>query len=214
MRIGPDGNLWIVDVGSPAISEPIIAGAPKILAFDPTSGKLVHSYVLTEQVLFPRSFIDDIRFNGDTAYVTDAGIPGIVVLDLKSGEMRRVLDRQPSTTDQQPMRARGHALYDKDGKDVKVHSDQLEVAPNGKYLYYMPSSGPLYRIATSDLADKTLSDVELEKRVKLFAEVGSTGGTAIDAEGNIYVSDTDRSAILKVTPSGSVSTLVQDDRLD
>ena len=214
MRIGPDGNIWIVDVGSPAISEPIIEGGPKILAFDPKNGKLVRSYGFSDRLLFPRSFIDDIRFNDDVAYITDAGIPGLIVLDLKTGDMRRVLDRQPSTTDQQPMRARGHALYDQDGKDVKVHSDQLEVAPNGKNLYYMPSSGPLYRVATSDLADKTLSDVDLEKRVKTFAKVGTTGGTAIDAAGNIYVSDTDQSSILKVTPSGSISTLLQDERLD
>ena len=34
------------------------------------------------------------------------------------------------------------------------------------------------------------------------------------AAGNIYVSDIDKSSILKVTPSGSISTLIQDERLD
>jgi hypothetical protein len=38
-------------------------------------------------------------------------------------------------------------------------------------------------------------------------------GTAIDAAGNIYVSGTDRERVIKITPMGKVSTLIQDPRL-
>jgi len=37
--------------------------------------------------------------------------------------------------------------------------------------------------------------------------------TPIDAAGNIYVSDTDREPVIKITPVGKVSTLIQDPRL-
>lgn len=41
----------------------------------------------------------------------------------------------------------------------------------------------------------------------------SLGGTAIDAHGNIYVSDTDRQEILKISPNGTWSVFIHDERL-
>ena len=42
---------------------------------------------------------------------------------------------------------------------------------------------------------------------------GTAGGTAIDSRGNLYVSDTEHNAVLKVSPNGKAETLVQDPRL-
>lgn len=47
----------------------------------------------------------------------------------------------------------------------------------------------------------------------MFAETPTTGGTAIDSEGNIYYSDPDNYRILKITPSAKISTLITDPRL-
>jgi hypothetical protein len=58
-----------------------------------------------------------------------------------------------------------------------------------------------------------VSERDRAKQVKKFANTPSTGGTAIDDAGNIYVSDIDRQLVLKITPEGSVSTLIQDTRL-
>jgi hypothetical protein len=41
----------------------------------------------------------------------------------------------------------------------------------------------------------------------------TTGGTAIDAAGNLYLSDTNHRRILKITPQREVTTLVADSRL-
>ena len=46
-----------------------------------------------------------------------------------------------------------------------------------------------------------------------FALTPSTGGTAIDADGNIYVSDTDRQNIERICPNGTRSIFVHDERL-
>ena len=53
----------------------------------------------------------------------------------------------------------------------------------------------------------------LGRDVQPFALTPSTGGTAIDAQGNIYVSDTQRQSILRVSANGTMETLVQDPRL-
>jgi sugar lactone lactonase YvrE len=46
-----------------------------------------------------------------------------------------------------------------------------------------------------------------------FANTPSTGGTAIDADGNIYVSDTDSQRIIKTSANGTKTLLTQDPRL-
>jgi hypothetical protein len=54
------------------------------------------------------SLLDDIRFNPATgkAYLTDAGSPGLIVLDLESGMATRVLDDDPSTSATMPVSVR------------------------------------------------------------------------------------------------------------
>ncbi|CAJ2503643.1 Uu.00g110370.m01.CDS01 [Anthostomella pinea] len=54
---------------------------------------------------------------------------------------------------------------------------------------------------------------ELESYVEPFAHTPSTGGTAIDAAGTVYNSDTDSQRIIAIAPNGTMATLVQDSRL-
>jgi hypothetical protein len=94
-----------------------------------------------------------------------------------------------------------------------VHADQLEVSPDGRYLYFQSASGPLYRIETRYLLDPHLPAAELSQHVQLFCDTPSTGGTAIDAEGNLYVTDVNHQRILKITPDAQATTLLEDKRL-
>ena len=212
LRIGPDGSLWIVDAGSPGSNQPAVPGAGRIFQVDLKTNQVARVYPLTEAAK-PRSYIDDIRFNGPTAYITDVGEPGLIVLDLKSGKARRVLDGDPSTTARRPMYADGVVQRDKDGKDRVAHADQLEVSPDGKYLYFQPCPGPMARIGTRWLDDPTLTSTELARHVENWWDAPTCGGTAIDAAGNLYFSDTNAERILKITPDKEVTTLVADPRL-
>jgi sugar lactone lactonase YvrE len=94
-----------------------------------------------------------------------------------------------------------------------VHADQLEVSADGRWLFYQPCSGPMSRIETRFLDDASLPEAQLESHVEAFADTPSTGGTAIDASGTIYLSDTEQSRILAIAPNGQVSTLLADPRL-
>ena len=212
LRIGPEGALWIVDTGAPGIEKPKLPHGPKIVKLDLATGKPTRVYDLGGATN-DKSFIDDIRFHGPLAYITDAGAPGVIILDLASGATRRVLDNDPSMTAQRAMTGDAHVMHGPDGKPIKIHADQLEVSPDGKFFFYQPASGPMSRIATRYLDDTKIDSKQLAKHVSTFAKTPSTGGTAIDAEGTIYVSDVDHHRILAIRADGSKSIVVEDKRL-
>ncbi|MFI6243298.1 SMP-30/gluconolactonase/LRE family protein [Micromonospora sp. NPDC050795] len=211
LRAGPDGRLWIVDSGSPRIGGAQVPGGARLIAVDPDDDRVERVYHLDEAVQ-PGSYVDDVRFNGRVAYLSDAGAAGLIVLDLDSGRSRRVLDGHPSTAGG-PVVADGRVLRDPDGAEVRLHVDQLEVSPDGRWLYYQPASGGMYRIATRWLDDPSVSSDELARAVERWCDTPSTGGTAIDATGTIYLSDLERRRVLVLAPDRSVRTLVADPRL-
>ncbi len=212
VRFGPDGTLWVVDFGSPGLGEAEVKHGPKLVGMNIATGQVVETLYLDAQTRSD-SALDDVRFNGNHAYLTDAGWPGLIVVHLPDGVAYRVLSDTDSVKAMKPLRGEGQELKDKHGKAIYFHADQLEVSPDGKLLYYQPCSGPMAVVETAYLDDPKVTDVERVKHVRTFVENGTAGGTAIDRAGNVYVSDTDHSAVLKVTPAGKVSTLVQDARL-
>lgn len=212
IRIGPDGALWVVDRGGPGIGAPLAPHGVKLVKIDLADNRVTRVYDLAP-VTAPWSFVDDVRFNGHFAYLTDAGKPGLIVLDLDSGMGRRVIDGHPSTVAQTPLRAEGRFIRDRKSDPVNIHADQLEISADGREFYFQPSNGRLSRIETRYLDDASLSDAEVGQHVERFAETPSTGGTAIDASGVIYLSDTDKTRILTISPEGRITVLVTDPRL-
>lgn len=212
VRTGPHGALWIVDVGAPGFGKPKVPRGPKVVEVDLATNKVVKVFPL-DSLTNATSRIDDIRFHGALAYITDAGSPGVIVLDLLTGAGRRVLDGDPSLTAQRPVTAEDHLLRGPDGAPVRIHVDQLEVSPDGKFFYYQPASGPMSRVATRYIDDPKLTEPQLAKHVTTFSRTGSTGGTAIDADGNIYCSDTQDHRVWIIDPNGKRSLLVEDPRL-
>ena len=211
IRFGPDGTLWVVDFGAQSL-EPVVPHGPKLVGFDATTGAVTH-LVYLDSVTRPSSAVDDVRFNGTHAYITDAGSPGIIVRDQRTGALWRALDRTPPVTERRPLMADGRAATNERGEPTVFHADQLEVSPDGKILYFQPASGPMYAIETAYLDARGTSDAERLRHVRVFSRNGSTGGTAIDARGNVYVSQTNDHRVLRVTPAGVTTTLASDPRL-
>jgi sugar lactone lactonase YvrE len=191
LRIGPDGRLWLVDAGAPGIGLPAVAGGARLIVVDLASDEIVQIYDLgpaTQET----SYIDDVRFNASVGYLTDAGAPGLIVLDLVTGQSRRVLDGHPSTVDHRTMRADGEVLRGQDGSELRIHADQLEVSPDGRQLYFQPASGPLARTETRWLDDPSVQASALANQVETWLDTPTTGGTTIDAAGTTYLNDVER----------------------
>lgn len=213
IRIGPDGNLWIVDTGTPAMGkDPLPGNAAKLIVVDIKINQVVRTIPLGD-VSRPHSFFDDLRIFQNNIFITDAGEPAIIVLDLKSGKGRRLLEKHRLATDSMPLYAEGEPMYTSDGALLKIHSDQLEVSPDGKWFYFQPVSGPLVRVPLHLLINPDVSPTELSSAVEVFVKTPTTGGTVMDADGNIYLSDVNKLQILKITPDGKISTVIKNSRL-
>ncbi|KAL3298399.1 major royal jelly protein [Colletotrichum asianum] len=195
-RIGPDGRFWVVDGGTTNSDGELVSGSSKLAGVNLTTNAVDKVYYL-DNLTETGSVIDDVRFNGNVAYLSDTA-GALVVMDLTTGEGKRVLDTRGGDS------------------TLSVGLDQIEVSPDGVYLYYQPCNGGMYRIETQyvdgALTNSTLAE-NLGDYAVPFALTPSTGGTTIDGDGNIYVSDTNLLAIWKVKPDGSSSILVQDDAL-
>jgi hypothetical protein len=218
-RIGPDGKLYVIDSGQPGGSGATQAGrgpvafpyGPKVVQIDVTTAEVTRIYYFGNSTN-SASHLDDIRFHNSTskAYLTDAGSAGLIVLDLAAGETRRVLSNDPSTGSYIPVSAEGSFLRSSDGSPSYTYADQLEVSPDGKWFYHQSSAGSMSRISTEALdaafSNSSMNQNEvLDAWVEPFAHTPSTGGTAIDAQGNIYNSDTDSQRVIKIAPNGTVS---------
>jgi sugar lactone lactonase YvrE len=218
-RIGPDGKLWVIDKGGAALGAPVeLPYGPKLVVIDLETDEVSRIYYMGN-VTRVDSLLDDVRFNPHTgrAYLTDAGSPGLIVLDLASGMAVRVLDGHPSTSATVPVSGEGTLMHL--GSDpAYIYADQLEVSPDAKWFYYQPANGGLFRIQTKWLEQAYYnsslnSNAVLGEYVEPYVHTPSTGGTAIDADGNIYVSDTDSQRIIKICTNGTQTLLVQDPRL-
>ncbi|GAN53447.1 hypothetical protein Tasa_009_242 [Tanticharoenia sakaeratensis NBRC 103193] len=214
IRIGPDGKLWVVDSGEANVGgkeNPPDGARPKLVAIDLSHNTVDHVIPL-DRAVTPHSYIDDLRFAGPFLFLTDAGDPALVVIDTRDGSERRVLQHARSTTDERDMMAEGHVLTT-GGKPARIQADQIETAPDGHTVYFQPSSGPLFAAPAAALEDPNLSEAQLEAQVRQVYDTPTTGGTAIDGNGNLYVSDVDHLKILKISPDGRASTLIADPRL-
>ena len=213
VHLGPHGGLWVVDTGSAAHGKPPLPGAAKLVRFDLARNVATRTVVMPAAALRPKSMIDDVRFNGEHAYVTDAGAPGLIVVDLATGAARRLLDGDPSTTARRPIVVDGKTVIGPDNKPAMINADQLEVTPDGKHLYYQPLCGPMFRIATSLLDDPRASAQAVAAGVEFWYDTPALGGTAIAPDGTLYLDDVENDSVLRLTPDRALSRVIADPRL-
>lgn len=215
MRTDGKGHLWIVDAGVTDFGGKVVPGGAKVVVVDLQKNKVTKIYTFNDSVAKPSSYIDDIRLNGRYAYLTDAGDPGIVILDLETGEARRVLENSPAThaPKDRDIILDGKVVYAPNGEPLRVNADPLEVSNDGKWFYFGSLEGPWHKIETRWLNDPTLSEKELAKKVEFWQDLPPVGGTVMDSKGNMYFSDLANNSLKRLTPNGKIETIITDSRL-
>jgi sugar lactone lactonase YvrE len=208
------GNLWVIDAGAPAQAQ-VVPDAPKLVRIDLQTNRVAQTFAFDTDIAPQGSYLNDMRFSPDGlyAYITDSGTRGaIVVLDVSSGQARRLLDGDPTTQADKSVTVQidGKPLRRPDGRGVEFSADGIALSPDGRHLYWQAVKGKtLYRIATAALHDAALSKKEVSAQVERMGENGPADGLHMDQQENLYVSAVQDHAI-KVRAHGELSTLVQD----
>lgn len=212
-----NGIVWILDnaMGS---NRP-----PQLVGWDTESDELYTTISLADATP-PGSFINDLRIDEttQTAFITDpAGgdNAALIVVDLETGEARRVLEGHYSVTPEPiDLFVEGNPLLSRTDERTyqrpNVGVDAIALDPNNEWLYYGSIHGTsLYRIRTADLTDASLSATQLAERVEKYADKPMCDGILMDGAGNIYLGELSANAIGVITPDREYRRLIEDPRL-
>jgi len=216
LAVDRQGRLWTIDHGKHGTAR------ARLLAFDLSSGKVAHDHVFSPDEAQVGSFLQDLEVDakGETVYIADVSFfrknPGIVVYDVASGKARRRLERDPSVMPQdwiirtpaREMKFLGGVVALKSGIDGVVLSN------DDAWLYYAAMNhDTLYRVRTADLREPGLDDVALAKRIEKVGRKPLSDGLGIDQNGGVLVTDIEHGGVVRVSPDGTLATLVATPRV-
>ena len=149
--VDANDDLWVLDPASPKM-QGVTKGGPKLVKIDlKTNHRHADDPVRRAISRAAKSYLNDVRVdvNSNTAFITDSGKGGIVVVDLNTGKARRLLDGDDSVAAEKGLKlaVNGRELYDAQKKSPpQMNSDGIALTSDG-YLYYHALTGhTLYRI--------------------------------------------------------------------
>lgn len=205
-----EGILWMLDSakttdrakGRPA------ALVPKLVAWDTRANRFARVIEIPEPASLPESqhndFVVDLKHQviviADEAIGEGSnghgGKAALVVVDLRSGKSRRVLQGHESVL---PLREpiRWDVGQPSEGSvGLNVGADGIALDHASEWLYFAPLNNyKVYRVRMSDLVDTTLSGAELGRRVQVWSDKPFAGGMTIDAQGNLYLTEVGERAV-------------------
>lgn len=211
-------NLWGLDPASPKM-EGVVKGGAKLLKIDLKTNQVAQNIPFGEEVAPTRSYLNDVRVDTDTdtAFITESGLGAIVVVDLKSGKARRLLEDHASTKAEKDLKLKidGKELLTGDKQTPEIHADGIALDPRTGYLYYHALTGrTLYRIKTELLRDENLSSAELEKNVENMGQTGPPDAMLESSDGSVYITSIEDNAIVRFNPdTRKLERVIQDKRV-
>ncbi|MCR9163501.1 MAG: L-dopachrome tautomerase-related protein [Nannocystaceae bacterium] len=204
-------RLWVV---APAGLED---RPSRLWCFDLRTNTLLFREDLPESAgMFPQ----DLRVtpDGNTVILADTGAfsladPAIVVFDVQTRRVRRVLENHPSVV------AQPWQLQLDDGPYTLAYGlvtfavgvDGLAVSDDGQWLYYAAMSHDgLFRVPISVLRDDS---ADVAAAVERVGTKPLSDGIEIDPEGNVFVTDVEHGGLVRIDPRGQLQTIARSDEV-
>jgi sugar lactone lactonase YvrE len=214
LRIDRQGHLWVLDQANHG------SGDAKLLSFDLKTGKVVRQIHFDRALAGLGSHLNDfaVHPDGNRIYIAEASIfaqtPALIVYRRSDGKARRLLEGHPSvmpepyyiTVDGSPIEPLG--LF-----AVRPGVDSIALDRKGEWLYFgAVTASKMYRVPVAALDDEGLTAPQLAERVEVFAEKTQSDGITSDDAGNLYLSDPEHNAVVRLGPDGKLETLLADKR--
>lgn len=208
-----EGSLWVLDPANPWFAG-VVPGGAKLVQIDFATGAVVRVVTFDQTVAPAGSYLNDVRIDHehDAAYISESGVGALVVVDLVTGESRRVLDEHPSTSAEDTVLVfAGEEWLLPDGSVPQVHADGIAYDETADLVYYQALTGrTLYRIAGATLRDPSLDDAAFAEAVETVATSGPSDGLLWDGADGIFISAIEDDAIKRWSPGSGVETVISD----
>jgi len=217
-------RAWFLDQGH-IQGEPCQDGAQKIVCWDITKNELVESIPVPDEIAsYEASFLNDLmvdNLNG-FVYIADSGIftdplqGGLIVYNMKTKDLRRVLHQHKSTQDVPGywFEIAGKRVW-KD-QPMRTGADGIALSADRKTLYWCPlTDRNLYSIDTALLQDFSTPQEEIAEAVVDLGDKGTNSdGLGADNRGKIYYTMLEGQGIGIYDPDQrTFSEFVSDDRM-
>lgn len=205
LRGDEQGVVWMLDMGQRTNV------TPKIVGWNTRTDRLERLIRIPAPASLPVSQHNDLvvdRVNG-VFYIADEAVGrggdgslgALVVVDMKTGAARRLLQSHVSTRPENiPIIAGGNTLRapgpDGKPKPVTIGADGIAADVRFEWLYYGPLNGGwVYRVRTADLRDAALPPARLAAHVERYARKPNAGGFSIDGRDNLYLTEVGAGAV-------------------
>lgn len=205
--IDDKNQLWVLDTRNPRFSGVDSVG-PLLYKFDLKTNKLLKKYSFKTSDYQPNSYFNDVRVDtkNQFAYITDSGNGAIIVLNLKSGDARRLLDKHPATHAETDYLV----INDKVWKN-SVDADGIALSPDRQFLYFTAlSAHTLYRIPTASIQNKSITEAQLSEKIDTVMHIPATDGMLFDGHGNIWMGGLENNAVNVLQKDGKLVQMAQD----
>ncbi len=195
LRFDREGFLWTLDHGMHGLRE------PKLLQIDIQKIQILQEIRISSEYAPLGSNLNDFQISpsGDYIFIADTSFirnrPGILLVNLKSGEISRRLDNHQTTR-------KGPYFISVDQNAVgfpplltmRPGIDSIAIDRRGEWLYYgSMSDTKLYRVPVKELLNE--KEESLDQKIELYSNKPLSDGLTIDDEDNIYISQIQSNSI-------------------
>jgi sugar lactone lactonase YvrE len=190
------GRAWFLDQGH-VEDQPCTEGMQKIVCWDLVKNELVETINIPNEIAsFKASFLNDLMVDNKNGfvYIADSGIytdpleGGLIIYNMKTRQLRRVLHQHDSTQDVPDywFEIAGKKIWP--DKPMRTGADGIALSADRKTLYWCAlTARHLYCINTSVLQDYSTPHHDVEKAVIDLGDKGTnTDGLGADNNGLIY----------------------------
>lgn len=217
-------RAWFLDQGH-IEGAPCIEGAQKLVCWDLTENKLVEAINIPDEVAsYKASFLNDLMVDNANGfvYIADSGIftdplqGGLIVYNMKTRELRRILHQHESTQDVPDywFEIAGKKVW-KDNP-MRTGADGIALSADRKTLYWCAlTARNLYAIDTQIIQDFSTPHADIAAAVMDLGDKGTnTDGMSADNRGMIYYTMLENQGIGIYDPDKKTyETFITDDRM-
>ncbi len=206
--------LWLMDMGWVAGEDAAPEGAQKLIGYDLSTGEEIARWPLDGVAPRDTSFLNDLVVDEarGLAIITDSGNRGgapvpaaLIVMDLATGEARRILDGHAALSDDPERRliVDGEEVFP-DGR-LAVGVNGVTLSADGATLWVSLTTGDAIRSISMDLvADPDADSQALADAVSEPIRIGGgSDGIATDREGRIWITNLALNRVEVLEPDAS-----------